>query len=52
MKEHVLEVGLYTIGKLKILGTLISFQEPLTRYGIEKKTGVKPLDIRVTLLPP
>jgi len=44
--EHLLEVALGSSGRLRILRCLISSSKPLTRYAIQKATGLKSIDVK------
>ncbi|MCS7139567.1 MAG: hypothetical protein N3F04_07395 [Candidatus Nezhaarchaeota archaeon] len=46
MVEHPIEVALGSVGRLKILRSLLSSSKPLTKYAIQKKTGLKSVDLK------
>ncbi len=46
MSEPSLETALGSSGRLRILRCLISSSRPLTRYAIQKATGLKSIDVR------
>lgn len=46
MKEHLLEVALGSVGRLRILKCLLSSSKPLTKYAIQKATGLKSIDVK------
>ncbi|MEM4576233.1 MAG: hypothetical protein QW701_02080 [Candidatus Nezhaarchaeales archaeon] len=46
MTEHPIEVALGSVGRLRILKCLLSASRPLTKYAIEKATGLKSVDVK------
>jgi len=46
LSEHPIEVALGGIGRIKILKCLISSSKPLTKYAIQKATGLKSIDVK------
>jgi predicted transcriptional regulator len=44
--EHPLEAALGSSGRLRILKCLISSSRPLTKYAIQKATGLKSIDVK------
>ncbi len=46
MSEQPVEVALGSIGRIKILKCLINSSRPLTKYAIQKATGLKSIDIK------
>ncbi len=44
-----IEAGLGSLGRLKILGALAGGKEFLTKYALERDTGLKPVDVRSNL---
>ncbi|MDH5816556.1 MAG: hypothetical protein QE164_07260 [Candidatus Nezhaarchaeota archaeon] len=49
MDEHPLEVALGSVGRLRILKCLLSTSKPLTKYAIQKATGLKSIDVKKDL---
>ncbi len=48
-RRREIETGLGTLGRLKILGALAKDKGFLTKYALERATGLKPVDVRNNL---
>lgn len=46
MSEHPLEVALGSVGRLRILKCLLSSSKPLTKYAIQRSTGLKSVSVK------
>jgi len=46
LSVHPLEVALGSVGTLRILRVLMSCNKPLTKYAIQKATGLKAVDVK------
>jgi len=49
LSEHPIEVALGSIGRIRILRSLMLADKPMTRYALQKVTGLKSRDLKKDL---
>ncbi|MDI9619330.1 MAG: hypothetical protein QFX33_00695 [Candidatus Nezhaarchaeota archaeon] len=46
MEEHPVEAALGSVGRVRILRCLLSSPRPLSKYALQKATGLKSVDVK------